>query len=102
MSKTVISIENANTPLTVPATGISQIGEKNTQVAHAENLIINNYIIADKSVMLANVTPNFAAYSMAQQINTNYYNLFVTFSEIKNNRIEELNDVGLLPNGVNE
>ncbi len=82
--------ETISLPTNTTSTGISQVGDKNTQVAHADKIIINNYVVTANPNMISTPVINFDAQSVASkssitnglcstqpQLSNEYYNLFI-------------------------
>ncbi|MHB1654733.1 MAG: hypothetical protein ACYCVD_20185 [Desulfitobacteriaceae bacterium] len=77
-------------PINTNSAGISQVGDKNTQVAHADQITINNYIVTANPNVISIPVVDFGTQSVAPkssitnelcaaelQLSNEYYNLFI-------------------------
>ena len=77
-------------PINTTSAGISQFGDKNTQVAHTDQIIINNYIVTANPHVIRLPVIDFGTQSIAPkssktnelcsgelQLSNEYYNLFI-------------------------
>lgn len=79
-------------PIKTTSVGISQVGDKNTQVAHADQITINNYIVTANPNVMSTPVADFGIQPVAPksenglcsdepQLSNEYYNLFMLGNE---------------------